>query len=100
MAEITLETVFIPSQDVVSREIEGEVIIVPLTSGIGETDDELFTLNETGKAIWLELDGEKSLQDVVNTLASEYDAPADALQSDVLGLVDELFRRGMLAPAA
>ena len=33
------------------REIEGELIIVPLVAGIGDADDELFTLNETGKAI-------------------------------------------------
>ena len=48
MDEVTLEKVFYPSEDVVAREIEGEVIIVPLVAGIGDMDDELFTLNETG----------------------------------------------------
>ena len=52
MPEITSETVCAPSDDVVAREIEGEIIIVPLVAGIGDADDELYTLNETGHAIW------------------------------------------------
>jgi hypothetical protein len=55
---------YVPSDDVVVREIEGELIIVPLVSGIGNIEDELFTLNETGRAIWERLDGKKSLKDL------------------------------------
>ena len=49
---ISAVDVYKPSDDVVAREIEGEIIIVPLVAGIGDIEDELFTLNETGKAIW------------------------------------------------
>ena len=31
-----LETIYAKSRDLVEREIEGEIIVVPLTSGIGE----------------------------------------------------------------
>ena len=51
MAEINIDKIYIPSEDVVARLIEGELIIVPLVAGIGDMDDELFTLNETGRAI-------------------------------------------------
>ena len=37
-----------PSEDVVAREIEGEFIIVPLAAGIGDMEDELYSLNESG----------------------------------------------------
>ena len=47
-----LDIIYVPSEDVVAREIEGEMIIVPIASGIGDMEDELYTLNETGKAIW------------------------------------------------
>jgi hypothetical protein len=50
--KITLEDVFLPSNDVVAREIEGELIIIPLVANIGDLDEELYTLNETGRAIW------------------------------------------------
>ena len=48
-----------PSGDVVAREIEGESIIVPLVAGSGDMEDELFTLNDTGKAIWDQFDGRR-----------------------------------------
>jgi hypothetical protein len=96
MAEINIDKIYIPSEDVVARLIEGELIIVPLVAGIGDMDDELFTLNETGKAIWENLDGKNNLRDVVGALSREYDAEADLIQNDVLGLVKELVTRRML----
>ena len=39
--QTTLATVCIPSEDVVAREIEGEIVIVPLVAGIADADDEL-----------------------------------------------------------
>jgi hypothetical protein len=94
---ITLECVCVPSEDVVAREIEGELVIVPLVSGIGNTDEELFTLNETGHAIWRALDGKRTLRDVTRVLAEEYDAQPEDLEIDVIGLVTELAKRRMLA---
>jgi len=91
-----LDVVWMPSEDIVARVIEGELIIVPLVAGIGDTDDELYTLNETAKAIWQRLDGHTSLRDVAAALAEEYDAPVGKIEQDVLGLVGELARRRML----
>ncbi len=93
---LTLEVVCAPSEGVVAREIEGEIIIVPLVSGIGNADDELFTLNETGKAIWQLLDGKRTLQDVSRELSAEFESPAGEIERDVLGLVEELLKRRML----
>jgi predicted deacylase len=84
------------SENVVSREIEGEVIIVPLVSGIGDLEDELYTLNESGKAIWKRLDGTRTLKAVAAELAAECDAPPGKIEEDVLGLARELLERGML----
>jgi hypothetical protein len=94
---ISAEDIYKPSDDIVAREIEGEVIIVPLVAGIGDMEDELFTLNDTGKAIWDKLDGARSLADVVAALETEYEAAEDgAIERDVLGLVAELVERRML----
>lgn len=88
--------VLVPSEDVVAREIEGELIIIPLVAGIGDMEDELFTLNESGKAIWKLLDGSRSLADVAVELSREYELPAADIERDVLGLVEELMRRRMV----
>lgn len=94
--EMTAETVCEPSDDVVAREIEGEIIIVPLVAGMGDSDDELYTLNDSGRAIWRKLDGQQTLGDVVAALAQEFDAPLAELEADVLGFTSEMARRGFL----
>jgi hypothetical protein len=96
---VDLVDVYEPSEDVVAREIEGELIIVPLVSGMAEDEDALFTLNETGKAVWNRLDGRTSLKDVAAGLAAEFDDREGKLEGDVLGLVEELARRKMVATA-
>jgi hypothetical protein len=99
VATISFEAVFVPSEDIVAREIEGELIIVPLVAGIGDMEDELFTLNDTGKAVWKRLDGQKNLGDIIADLAQIYEAEPDEIKNDVIGLVEELVKRRMLVEA-
>ncbi len=93
---IDLETIYIPSDDIVARELDGELIIVPLTSGIGDMEDELYTLNDIGKEVWKRLDGKTSLGAIVTSLAEEYEAATGEIAADALGFVAELARRRML----
>ncbi len=93
---VSLDRIYIPSEDIVAREIEGEIIIVPLVSGIGDMDDALYTLNKTGKYIWQKLDRKKSLKDIARELTSEFDATAKQVEKDVIGLIKELFKRRMV----
>jgi len=91
--KIDLGAVYVPSEAIVAREIEGEVIIVPLTSGLADMEDDLYTLNETGKAIWKLLDGRNKAKDIVESLSREFDAGAGEIEEDVVGLLSELLTR-------
>jgi Coenzyme PQQ synthesis protein D (PqqD) len=95
--QLTLSSVCVPSADIVSREIEGDIIIVPLTAGVGDADEELYTLNETGRSIWQKLDGARTLGDVAAALAVEFDASPAELGADVLGFATELVSRRILS---
>lgn len=94
--KVCLDTAYFPSEDVVAREIEGELIIVPLVAGIGNMEDELFTLNDTGRAIWKRLDGKKNLKEVVEELSAEFETSAGEIEKDVIGFVEELLKRRMV----
>lgn len=96
MQPVNLESVCMYSKDIVSREIEGELIIVPIASGIGDLEDELYTLNGTGREIWKRLDGKRTLCEVVTDLAANYSAPTEQITCDVLGLAGELVKRNIL----
>jgi hypothetical protein len=95
-AKVIPDSIYVPSEGVVAREIEGEMIIVPLIAGIGDADDELFTLNDTGKAIWKQLDGQRSLKNIVENLSAEFESQPGEIERDVTGLVEELLKRKML----
>jgi hypothetical protein len=86
-------SIFCPSEDIVAREIEGELIIVPLFSGIGDSEDELFTLNETGRAIWKLMDGKRTIRQIIKLLIDEYKASDKEIEDDVFGLLEELLKR-------
>jgi hypothetical protein len=94
--ELMLDVKCVPSENIVARMIEDELIIVPLVAGIGDMDDELYTMNDTGKAIWLRLDGEKSLRTLAAELTMEFDAPPGKIEKDVLELMTELVQRKMV----
>ena len=82
-----------------AREIEGELVIVPLTAGIGNLEDELYTLNETGKQIWKMLDGKKNLRAIADQLQKEYEVRESEIMEDLTGFVQELLKRRMLVEA-
>jgi len=91
-----LDQVFEISKDVVVREIEGELIIVPIIAGIGDMENELYTMNDTGKEILARLDGKTSLANIALALSEEYNAPSDEIEKDILGLINELEKRKMI----
>lgn len=95
-AEISLDTVYAPSEDVVAREIEGELILVPIAAGVGDVDDAIFTFNEVGREIWRRLDGVRTLRQTAAELVALYDAPPATIEADLTGLVAELHRRRMI----
>ncbi len=96
---VDINSIYVLSENVVMRKIEGETIIVPIAAGIGDLEDELYTVNPTGDAILSLLDGKKTLNDVVNYLSSEYEADKEELKADVTGFANELFRRKILVEA-
>jgi coenzyme PQQ biosynthesis protein PqqD len=94
-----LTSIYCQSGDVITRELEGEFIIVSINSRDGKLEDELFSLNDTGKAIWDLVDGKKTVAELVNDLAEEYEANPGDIELDVLKLLDELVRKNLLVEA-
>ena len=94
-----LKNCYAPSEDVVARDIQGELILVPLTAGVGDMEDTIFSLNATGRAIWKLLNGTRSLEEIGLCLCAEYRGPAASIKRDIEGLVDELLKRKMVVKA-
>ena len=94
--EIDLNGIYVPSEDVVAREIEDEFILVPIASGIGDLEDALYTLNETGREIWERMEHGKTIGSLVDELLKEFDATHETIVNDVCGILGELVRLNMV----
>ena len=98
--KVNLKNTYALSENIVARDIQGELIIVPIASGIGDSEDEIFTLNKTGRLIWDRMNGKKSLKDITQELVAEFEGSEEEITKDVLGLTEELLKRKMIVKAA
>ena len=61
-----------------------------------ERDGRSYVLNRTGAAIWRLCDGEKTVDDLVTSIAREYAQPVEQVRLDVEALLTELAGAGLL----
>lgn len=62
-------------------------------------DGNYYSLNEVGGRIWDLCDGNLTAGQIVSILAAEYEAPAEILTKDALGLLEELQRLKLIVEA-
>ena len=80
------------SDSVVWREIEGEHVIVPIHCEAGAVNS-IYVANETGARIWELIDGNRTLAEIRDMLASEFDLdPGEAGQDlgEFIAQLDEV----------
>jgi hypothetical protein len=78
------------SPDVVFRDLEGEAVILDLASGT------YFGLNEVGTRIWRLVDEGRDASQIVDIMASEYQADRATIVRDVERLLDDLRTRRLI----
>jgi Coenzyme PQQ synthesis protein D (PqqD) len=93
MAE--LHSVYRRSDSLVTRDLAGEKIIVPVRAKVGDLSS-IYTLNAVANDVWLLLDGNHTLADIIRNLEQTYDVEPATLVSDVMRLVDELSGEGLI----
>lgn len=94
--EIDVKSIYEISPDIISREIEGELIILPFHSGVGNIEDDMYTLNNTGKEVWKHLNGNHRLDDIINEISIEYNAPYHQIKDDITALIHTLLEKKMI----
>jgi Coenzyme PQQ synthesis protein D (PqqD) len=77
------------SPSVVTRKTGNEYVLVPVTNNIADMDS-VYTLNETGAFIWEHIDGNRSLESIIEILISEYDTDTETAESDLLDFVNKM----------
>lgn len=85
-----IDGVAIPNPRVMVQSLDGEAVLLDLDT------ETYFGMNETAARLWALIAGGRSIRQALDTMAAEYDTPRPTLEADVLELVGELERLGLL----
>lgn len=86
-----LSDLFLASDDVVSREVGGEFVLLDLASGM------YFGLDPVGGRIWeLLSDRAHSLAELCDVIEAEFDAPREQIESDMIEIATALREKSLI----
>lgn len=79
---------------VMARELSGETVLLDLVKA------SYFSLNGVGSRVWTLIGQGMALNEVCQTLLTEYDVPAAQLEQDVTALAQTLLDKQLVQVAA
>ena len=80
-------------QEVLARQVGGETVMLDLAKGA------YFGLDPIGARMWQLLAEGKTLAEVCDAIVEEYEVSRDAVERDLLALLDDLKAHGLIVPA-
>ncbi|MGC2466638.1 MAG: PqqD family protein [Candidatus Acidiferrum sp.] len=80
---------------IVSREVAGETIVVPICRGVGDLDS-VYTFNPVGRSLWRLLEKGHSTEELANWVARQYEVDAKQALADVQSYLAELQEVGLI----
>lgn len=84
-----LDAVFARNEQVVSRKIVDELILVPMRKDVADMET-LYTLNEVGARVYELIDGKRPLGEIVSAIHEEFDVTEQQAESDVREFIEQL----------
>ncbi len=93
---MSLHGTFRKSDDIVSRNIAGETIIVPIRGKLADMQ-RIFVVSSVAEYIWQNLDGKKSLDEICDTIVVDFDVNKDQANADLQEFVGQLLEAGLVA---
>ena len=90
------QQIFNKKDDIVSRKIAGETILVPIRGKLADMQ-KIFSLNPVAEYIWKQLDGKKLLGDIRAMLLERYDVDETDLDTDIREFIEEMLKEELIA---
>ena len=76
-----LEKVYQKDSNIISRKIADEVILVPIRRNVGDLES-IYILNEVGAFIWEQIDGERQVKEIKETIMGEFEVSEGEAEKD------------------
>jgi hypothetical protein len=94
---VTDDVRFVRNQDLVSRKIEGELIIVPIRRGVGDLNS-LYTLNPVGCVLWDFMTEGHTVSEMVDRVCDEFEVTQAQAQADIEAFLDSMLEEKLVLP--
>ena len=89
-----LSHIYLREKDIISRNIAGETILVPIRGNLADMQH-IFTLNPVGLFIWKQLEGEKKLSDILESILENFDTSHEQATADLLEFISQVVETGL-----
>lgn len=90
-----LERVFRRNDSLVTRDLAGEKVIIPVRGKVGDLGS-IYTLNGVGKDVWELMDGKRDVAAILAALGDEYAVEFETLSADVQVLLADMQQEGLI----
>lgn len=89
---ITSTSTYAVTNDVLFRELEGEMVLLDTSSAT------YFSLNETGTHVWRLVRSRATVEEVCQELATKYGLSQEEVMADLIPFLEELLEVGLIQP--
>ena len=90
MDEINLNSTITRNEELLSGEIDNEIVLMNLESG------SYHVINKTGQRIWELLEQPMTVAEICSTISEEYIVDPETCQNEVLNFITGLLNRQMI----
>ncbi|MDR3598918.1 MAG: lasso peptide biosynthesis PqqD family chaperone [Desulfosporosinus sp.] len=90
MEKITLQSVISAKKDIVTADMDGEVVMLSIESG------KYYNLGNTGGVIWEVITDPITVEQVIDNLVDNYDVSRGQCEEEVLAFLRDAHQEGLL----
>jgi hypothetical protein len=90
-----LNTIYRKKPDVVTRQIAGETLLVPIRSQLADMQ-RIFALNSSAEFIWNNLDGKQNLAEILEGMGRHFDVQKEQAGADLRDFIGQLKEAGVI----
>jgi hypothetical protein len=89
------QKVFVKNEEVISRKIAGETILVPVRGKLADMR-RIFTLNPVAEYIWRRIDGKNTIEHIGNGIVTAFDVDSKSAEDDAEEFIAALLKEHLI----
>jgi hypothetical protein len=93
---MNLHTIYRKKDDIVTRRIAGETLLVPIRSQVADMRNIFALTHSTAEFIWQQLDGKQNLQHIHQGILDNFQVENQQALSDLREFISRLLEAGII----